>query len=215
MSNQLVEVVNAVKAIGYSYLEPIDEIIPKHPMAQEEEQWVYVTDPGYTNCEHCLGHEAQVFVRNQELDLIDIFPDLTYDNAVTISPNVHMTLWGKKTCQCKMFLSNLAKLVDEQPVKPVMDTPLIDEFVKPVEPKILLENPFKIEPDQTRLTGNQYTSFLDGLLYLGYISTAIYNVIINRRQDQKMTKQEILVYLEKVNASSSLWSEIQTLINKM
>jgi hypothetical protein len=160
-------------------------------VTEQDEQWVYVTDAGSNTCEHCLEREGQVYTRNNELDLMDIFPDLTYDSDTTISPNVHMTLWGKMTCKCKLFLSNLSVLTNNQPDKPIMDDPETKlEDLKPVEQvKPSVENnPFQIDFDQKQLSDTQYIDFLDGLLSLGYISLATYQAIIARRKKQNQNQ---------------------------
>jgi hypothetical protein len=184
---------------------------------EQDEQWVYVAITDELTCQHCLQHEGKVFRRNQELDLLDIFPDLSYENDVTISPNVHMTLWNKPTCRCKLFLANLTELHINQPDTPVMDNePKLDSeqpTVKPPEPAYPLENPFQIKPSQWRLSDNQFNNFLNGLASLGYITTTIYGSIVNRREKQSVTKQEVLAYLQTVSVNNPIWTQIQKVIN--
>ena len=149
------------------------------------------------------------------MTLIDKFPDLVWESDVVVRPNVHMGLWGKDTCRCRIFLASLANLEDNQPDKPVInDKPKIDGLLpKPEQPKITPDS-FKIEPDQKELSDNQYLNFLDSLVALGYISTTVYSAIIGRREKQKVTKDEILTYLKTLDEKSSVWVEIQKLIQK-
>jgi hypothetical protein len=178
---------------------------------EEDEQWVYVTDPSYNNCEHCLNRDGDVYTRNQELDIIDIFPDYIQESPTVILPRVHMTLWGKDSCKCKMFLSNLAKLDDHKPESPILDDP--EKPAIPLPDKTIPEpKPILLTPEQTQLTGNQYTDFLGNLLSLTYISFAAYTAIIGRRNRQDMTKQEIIEYLKTINPNSDVWVQIQKLI---
>jgi hypothetical protein len=90
-------------------IQAVEALTKALGVTQEDEQWIYVTDPSYNNCEHCLGHDGQVFTRNEELDIIDIFPDYEQVSPTVIYPNVHMTLWGKKTCCLKGTLISTKK----------------------------------------------------------------------------------------------------------
>jgi hypothetical protein len=174
-NHQLIRVIQAARAV--------------RDLQQEDELWLYIAITDDVTCSACLEHDGQVFRRNNELDLTDIFPEMTQESATVIRPNVHMALWGKPTCRCKLFLSNLAMLEEHQPDKPVMneqpqlEKPLTKQ-VTPTKPTPT-NNPFLLELEQTQLSESQYSTALEGLLYFGYISLEVYNAVINRRKKQK------------------------------
>ena len=70
--------------------------------------WQYygLGDPE-SECETCLGYDGKVFSGDQ---LRHVFPDLIIEGPDDIYPNVHMTLWGKDTCKCKLIRVNLDKV---------------------------------------------------------------------------------------------------------
>lgn len=194
----------------------IDAINAIQEVIQEDEQWIYIAVTDNVTCNHCLQNDGKIFRRNQELDLIDIFPDMVEESPTVIYPNVHMSLWGKPTCRCKLFLSNLARLEDNQPVNPVMsEKPQTDHALpKPETPRALTYNPFELDQAEKELSDNQYKSVLDGLLSLGYLSTAVYSAILTRRDTQQMNKDEVLAYLKTVDAKDPVWLEIKKVIGQ-
>ena len=200
-------------------LQSLLEIIKIIEAAESDELWVYVAITDNVTCEHCLRNEGKVFRVGRGggyMALIDEFPDLIWESDVVVRPNIHYTLWGRETCRCKIFMASLAKLEDNQPVNPVMnEKPKIDfSLPKPEKPQTSPIDAFKVEPDQKELTDNQYVSFLDGLVSLGYISTTVYSAIIGRREKQQVTKEEVLSYLKTVSQKDSLWVKIQKLIQE-
>lgn len=63
-----------------------------------------------SECEYCKEYGGKAFAGNQ---LRTIFPDLIIEDEDTIYPNVHMTLWGKETCQCSLIRVNTEKVKPE------------------------------------------------------------------------------------------------------
>jgi hypothetical protein len=155
-------------------------------LKETEGRWVYVAITDSATCQYCLGYEARIFQNTDDLDLLDIFPDFVQLSPVEVYPNVHMSLWGKETCRCRLFrMDNDDLLKGEAPNKPVMVEPKIE---KPQEKPVELPKP--IEPDvptqqMKQMTDNQYDDYLTGLLSLGYITAAIYDVIMARRKKKK------------------------------
>lgn len=69
--------------------------------------WDYMNlgDPE-SECEHCLRYDGKQFTGDM---LRTLFPDLEFDGD-DILPRVHMTLWGKDTCKCRLIRINTSNV---------------------------------------------------------------------------------------------------------
>ena len=62
--------------------------------------WLYESENTKGNrCWSCEQFMGMTFFGDE---LRSMFPDLIIKSATEIYPNVHMTLWGKETCKCKL-----------------------------------------------------------------------------------------------------------------
>ena len=58
-----------------------------------------IGDPD-SECEYCEWFDGKTFTGAQ---LRFLFPDLKIIDRDEIHPRVHMTLWGKDTCKCRLY----------------------------------------------------------------------------------------------------------------
>jgi hypothetical protein len=117
--------------------------------------YVAVTDE--VTCQTCLDFEQQLVFTEDELP--DEFPDMVRINDHEIYPDVHMTLWGKSgTCRCRLFPygEGLGR----------GDSGDVPELPK-------------------KVTDQEFDEWVTGLLAAGYISAAIYDLIVARRKKKK------------------------------
>jgi hypothetical protein len=61
--------------------------------------WHYISISDTRRCWNCEQFDGLDFFGDE---LRSMFPDLTIESANVIAANVHMTLWGKDTCRCKL-----------------------------------------------------------------------------------------------------------------
>lgn len=194
-----IQAVNAVRAF-------------KEVVMQEGEQWLYVAITDQVTCHHCLSKDQRVYSATDELDLLDVFPDLTRISANEIAPNVHMTLWGKDTCRCRLYRYGSSDNVPSRKPPEVRrggyrttspeDIGLSNDELNrivyekptqyPLEPAIKepLESPEIVRKLPYLITDQQYMNFLDGLLAAGAISAGIYDLIVKRRKQQKKQQEK-------------------------
>ena len=91
----LIELVQAVEARN----RIPDDLKNTHPYSIFA-LWTYYAlgDPD-SKCNYCSQFDGQTFTG---ADLRVMFPDHEWDGS-DIYPNVHMTLWGKDTCKCRLI----------------------------------------------------------------------------------------------------------------
>ena len=61
--------------------------------------WHYISISDSKRCWNCEQFDGLDFFGDE---LRSIFPDLKIESANVIAANVHLTLWGKETCRCKL-----------------------------------------------------------------------------------------------------------------
>lgn len=98
-----VEVVGIVLAVQEARKRIPDNLKHTHPFSHYA-VWDYMNlgDP-QSECEHCLRYDGKQFTGDM---LRTYFPDLMFDGE-DILPRVHVTLWGKDTCKCRLIRVNL------------------------------------------------------------------------------------------------------------
>jgi hypothetical protein len=76
----------------------------------KSDYWHYLLDSRFTNCENCKKFDGLDFYGDE---IRSIFPDHLVVSGSLIRVHVHMTLWGKPTCKCKLIRVVLAPLKRE------------------------------------------------------------------------------------------------------
>ena len=109
---QLTTLVQAVRQIQASDKRWIPQELEDYRFFGNYDLWEYyeLGDPE-SECEFCKVYANQVFTGAQ---LRNVFPDLEIEGPYDIYPNVHMTLWGAKTCKCKLIRVNQEKITNPE-----------------------------------------------------------------------------------------------------
>lgn len=122
----------------------------------ETRGWMYVAVVDEVTCETCLAFEQQLVFTEDELP--NEFPDMQRISDHEIYPDVHMTLWGKSgTCRCRLF--------------PYGEGVGRGDGEVPALPK--------------HVSDEEFDDWLTGLLSAGYITAAIYDLVMKRRKEKK------------------------------
>ena len=99
---EAVEIVRAVIGFVEAKDRIPDDLKNTHPYSSLA-LWTFYLDTHHTpegeSCVYCKLFDGRTFAGNQ---LRTVFPDHEWEGP-DIYPNVHMTLWGKKTCACLLI----------------------------------------------------------------------------------------------------------------
>lgn len=95
--SQIIKIVQTVQTIQDK------RWIPKELRAEgyfsEFDVWHYISISDSRRCEYCEKLDGHDFFGDE---LRSFFPDLEIRSANIIDVNLHMTLWHKDTCRCKL-----------------------------------------------------------------------------------------------------------------